>query len=85
MNWGNGGMMGGPGFGAFGMLFGFIFMFLFIAGFVLLVVWIVRQFAPGGTSSTTSSSNALEILKERFAKGEISKEEFVEMKKELMK
>ncbi len=85
MDWGNGGMMGGSGFGFFGMIFGFIFMLLFIVGSILLVVWIVKQFAPGGTSATVSTSNALEILKERFAKGEITKEEFAEMKKELFK
>ncbi len=85
MDWGNGGMMGGSGFGVFGMVFGFIFMLLFFAGAILLVVWIVKQFSPGGTSATTSGSNALEILNERFAKGEISKEEFAEMKKELVK
>ena len=81
--WGNGGAM--DGFGGFGMFLGFIFMLLFMVGSVLLIVWIVRQFAPGGTYTTTSGSNALEILNERFAKGEISKDEFAEMKKELMK
>ena len=85
MNWDNGGMMGGSGFGILGMIFGFIFMLLFIVGSVLLIVWIVRQFAPGGASPPQSTSSALEILKERFAKGEINKEEFAEMKKELMR
>ncbi len=85
MNWGRHGMMGGPGFGSLGMIFGLIFMLLFFAGIILLIVWIVRQFAPGGTSAPQSTGNALEILKERFAKGEISKEEFAEMKKELLK
>ena len=83
MMWGNGGAM--DGFSGFGMFLGFIFMLFFMVGSVLLIVWIVRQFAPGGTSAATSGSNALEILNERFAKGEISKDEFAEMKKELMK
>ena len=85
MNWGNGGMMGGSGFGVIGMIFGFIFMLLFVVGSVLLIVWIVKQFAPGGTSVPPPTSNALEILNERFARGEISKEDFAEMKKELLK
>ena len=85
MDWGNSGTIGGPGFGIFGMIFGFMFMLLFIVGSVLLIVWIVKQFAPpGGTSAPPATSNALEILKERFAKGEISKEEFAEMRKELI-
>ncbi len=85
MNWGKGGMMGGQGFGILCMIFGLIFMLLFFTGIILLIVWIVRQFASGGTSPPQSTGNALKILKERFAKGEISREEFAEMKKELMK
>ncbi len=72
-------------FGGFGMPFGFIFMIPFFAGIFFLVTRIVKQPAPGGNSTTTSGSNALEVLKERFAKGEISKEELAEMKKELSK
>ncbi len=85
MDWGSGGMMGEPGLGVFGMFFAFFFMLLLIVGTILLIVWIVKQFAPGGAPTPVSSSNALDILKERFAKGEISKEEFSVMKKELLK
>ncbi len=80
-----GGMMGGHFFGIFGMLIGLIFMLAFIGGSVLLIVWIVKQFSTDRTSTSASRSNALGILKERFAKGEISKEEFLDMKKDLMK
>lgn len=80
-----GGMMGGHFFGIFGMFIGLIFMLAFIGGSVLLIVWIVKQFSTDRTSASASRSNALEILKERFAKGEISKEEFLDMKKDLMK
>ncbi len=83
MHGGSGGMMGGSGFGVIGMIFGFIFMLLFFTGIVLLIVWIVKQFTHGGTSAPPPTSNALQILQERFARGEISKEEFAEMKKEL--
>ncbi len=85
MDWGHGGMMDGSGFGILGMIFGFMFMLLFTVGSVLLIVWIVKQFAPAGTAASPPISNSLEILKERFARGEISKEDFTEMKKELMK
>ncbi len=80
-------MMGGwGGFSGFGMIFGMIFMLLFWAGFILLIVWAIRQFAPSGTSSTPPpQSNALKILEERFAKGEITEEEFAEMKRALLK
>ena len=84
---GNSGMMGGPDIGIFGMILGLIFTLLFLVGFVLLIVWVVKQLTPGGTGTAAppSTNNALDILKERFAKGEISKDEFTEMKKELMK
>jgi len=36
-----------------------------------------------GNSNTSSASRAREILYERYARGEITKEEFIEMKKEL--
>ena len=80
-----GGMMGGHGFGFFTMFIGLIFMLAFIGGIVLLIIWIVKQFSTDRSSTPTVRSNALEILKERFAKGEISKEEFSDMKKELLK
>lgn len=79
------GMMDGHGFGIFGMIVGLIIMTFFIVGSVLLIAWIVKQFSTDRTSTTAARSNALEILKERFAKGEISKEEFSDMKKELLK
>ncbi len=69
----------------FGMMLGLFFMLLFIIGSILLVVWIVKQFSPGGTHAHPPASDSLEILKERFAKGEVSKEEFADMKKELLK
>ena len=80
-------MMGGQDFGSslgiIGILFNLLFTFLFIGGFILLVYWIVKQFTPVGPVTPTISSNALEILKERFAKGEITEREYKKMKKEI--
>lgn len=50
-----------------------------------LIVWGVVALAKRGTSTsdTTQKRDSLDIAKERYAKGEISKEEFEEIKKNL--
>ena len=45
--------------------------------FITLVLWAARSFA-GDTEVKPSASTALGILQERFAKGEISKEEYTQ-------
>lgn len=61
--------------------FGFIFMILWwgliIAGIVVLVQWLSRNYG------TAREKSPLDILKERYAKGEINKQEFEERKKDL--
>ena len=73
----------GSSFGIIGMLFNLFFTFLVFGGFILLIYWIVKQFTPVGPVTPPSSSNALEILKERFAKGEITEREYKNIKKEI--
>jgi len=55
-----------------------------IVGVVLLtlITWgIVKAVNSNSKSQKYNNKSALDVLKERFAKGEISKEEFEEMKK----
>lgn len=54
-------------------------MFLIIAALALVAVFLVRRFASTGTAV----SSAAEILRHRYAKGEISQEQFEEMKRTL--
>ncbi len=60
-----------------GMLFLVLFWVLVIAGVMYLVKWLMGQ----GIASRPDSS--LEILKKRYARGEISKQEFEEMRRDL--
>jgi putative membrane protein len=77
-------MMGGFGFGA-GM-FG-IGALIMIACWVLVIggaVWLVVTLARNNQGATaTSGQTPLAILQTRYAKGEITKEQFDEMKRTL--
>lgn len=84
---GYGGMMGGFGAQAFGFnpgwaILSLVFWALIIAGIVLVVVWLFRNAGRTGLSAS-SSDPALELLKTRYAKGEITKEQFEEMRRTL--
>ncbi len=57
-----------------------IMMVVMMALMIALIVWVVR--ALDG-KHPHASSHALSILKERYAKGEIDKEEFESKKKDL--
>lgn len=84
---GMGGMMGnigGFGFNPVGAILSFVFWALVIAGAVLLVVWLVRSLAGGSFTSTAATGpSPLDILKMRYARGEITKEQFEEMRRDL--
>ena len=67
---------------AFGSLMMLLFWGVAIIGIVALVRWLIRE-GRDGRNNSTSSNNALEILKTRYAKGEINKEEFEAKKKDL--
>lgn len=74
------GMMWGSGFGYGFMGLGLLFWILIIVGVVLLIKWLVEQ----GKTTGVEQMSALETLKMRYARGEITAEEFEEMKKRLV-
>ena len=77
-------MMGDWGMGWFGMIFMIIFWGLIIVGLVLLIRWLIQNTSGKGQTSVRTGSNAMDILKERYARGEISRDEFESMKKDIL-
>ena len=77
------GMMGwGYGMGWFGAIIMIAFWIAVIVGIVLLIRWLILSTrAPGHKAQLEDS--ALEILKKRYARGEIDKEEFEQKKRDL--
>lgn len=70
MHWGN---MPGMGIGGFG--FGWIFMILFWVLLVMGVIYLMKGLL-GSSKEVLIGESAENILKKRYASGEISREEF---------
>lgn len=87
------GMGGGGGMGGFGGLSGLAdfglgldgLILLLVAGAIFLTLFVVfKKMTDRQADARTGSPNrALEILKERYARGELDEESFGRMRKEL--
>ena len=75
------GRMGGYGYGfnPFRAILSLAFWALVIGGVTLVAVYFVRN----ATSSSASTESLLDILKARYARGEITKEQFDAIKRDL--
>ena len=84
-------MWWGHGYDWSWMIFGSLMMILFWGGLIALAVVAVRAFMGSGSQRTAGppypdapkQNRALDILKERYARGEIGKAEYEEMREDL--
>lgn len=67
-----------------GIGFGWLFMIIFWGLIILGVAYLVRLIS-GGVKKEEKEVAAIEILKKRYAKGEITSDEFEKMKDDLKK
>lgn len=79
------GMMGGWGTGWFGGIFMIIFWVLILVALIFLIKWLVQSTSRAKLEAGGGPSRALDILKERYARGEIDKAEFEKMKLDISK
>lgn len=79
--WGGMGMTDwGSGWGMFGAVHMVLWWVLIVLGIAVLVKWLFGSTAGGQRSG---GHGALDILKERYARGEINKDEFEQKKRDL--
>ena len=64
------------------MFFGFLFLVIFLM-LVILGIWILYKYLYHPDKLLKHKSNAINILDERYARGEISKEEYNKIKEEI--
>jgi putative membrane protein len=62
---------------------GIFLLIALIIGVFFLVQWMVKLSPKQGPHQSAGGDSALEILRKRYASGEINKEEFEEKKKDL--
>ena len=70
--------------GGFGLI-GLIFNLVILVGIVMLIVWAVKRFSSGASNWNQPSGNQSprEILQARYARGEITREQYQQMLNDL--
>lgn len=76
-------MMHGFGFGNSMFLGGGIFMFIFWILIIVLIVSLLKDSSSGKNRHSKRSETPMEILKIRYAKGEITREQYQDIKEKL--
>ena len=61
------------------------FMWIVLVVIVIVVILMAKGYlSPAKKESETTGESALDVLKKRYARGEINKEEFEEKKKDII-
>jgi len=72
------------GIGLFGILSS-VFGLLLAIGIIALIIWLIVRLSKGSGTGSTSQHQPLDIARGRYARGEISREEFEQIKEDLSK
>ncbi len=70
--------MMGYGMMGFGLI-GLVFNILIIVGVIVLIVWAIRRFSEPGVRPTSGGQTPREIVQARYARGEITREQYQQM------
>jgi putative membrane protein len=76
----HGGIMG---FGPWGGLAGMILALVFVVALVLLLMMLLRRYSIMRTKEHNADPSAREILEKRYARGELTREQFQQMRDDL--
>jgi putative membrane protein len=84
------GMMGGWGYGGYGG-YGFglihiVFWAVVLIAIITGIVWLVRSTASAGTHGAAAArrSAGLDVLEERYARGDINRDEYLQKKRDIL-
>jgi len=79
------GMMNGWGYGGYGYgPFHLIIWIVVLIAVVAFAVWLVRSLsAAGGHQASPRRSPGLDVLEERYARGEINRDEYLQKKRDM--
>ena len=85
--WGYGphaGFMSGYGGWGFGLLH-MVFWLVILVAVIVAAIWLIRSMAGGSASPVEGRrSPGLDVLEERYARGEINRDEYLEKKKDIL-
>ncbi len=79
--WGYGGY-GGYGFGVLHMVFWVVILIAVVVG----IVWLVRSMTSAGAHDALPArrSAGIDVLEERYARGEINRDEYLQKKRDIL-